>query len=128
MNKISAQVLQLAAHAKVRVLVEMEIVKHAEVKIQKEFGFAAGMREFAINERASDGEKMIGDALHGGDDHGDAGSLRGGANETRGMEHAIGAKKRAAAELEGNDVAGLLVFPAGAKHNFLVSGRRTANS
>jgi len=72
--------LQLAAYAKVRVLVEMEIVKHAEVKIQKEFGFAAGIREFAINERVCGGEKTIGDALHGGDNHGDERSLRGDAN------------------------------------------------
>jgi len=50
------------------------------VKIQKQLSFAAGMRELAIGERVSDGEKMIGDTLHGGDDHGDAGSFYGGAN------------------------------------------------
>jgi len=91
MKKVAAQELQLAADAKVRILndadrarsnavAEMEIVKHVEVKIQKQLSFAAGMRELAIGERVSDGEKMIGDTLHGGDDHGDAGSFYGGEN------------------------------------------------
>jgi hypothetical protein len=75
----------------------------------------------------SDGEKMIGDALHGGDDHDDAGSFRGVANKARGVEHTIGTEKRAAAELEGNHVAGLLVLPAHAKRDFLASGHRTAD-
>src|SRR5689334_13788827 len=124
MKKVAAQKLQLAAHAKVRVLVEMEIVEHIEVKVQKELGFAASVGEFAIGERTSDREKMIGDALHGGDDHGDVRSVRGGAHEARSVEHAIGTKKRAAAELESDNVAGLLVLPACAKCDFLVSGRR----
>ena len=55
-------------------------MKHIEVKIQDELGFAAGVREFAIAERASDRKKMIGNAFHGGDDHGDGRCLRGGAN------------------------------------------------
>jgi hypothetical protein len=121
-KKVTAQELQLVADAEVRILGEMQIVKHIDVKIQKEFSLAAGVHELAIGERVSDGEKMIGDALHGGNDHGDAGSFRGGANEARGVEHAIGAKKRAAAELEGDDVAGLLVLPAYAMRDFLMSG------
>jgi len=32
----------------------MEIVKHVEVKIQKQLSFAAGMRELAIGERVSE--------------------------------------------------------------------------
>jgi len=91
MKKVAAQELQLAADAKVRILsgrdqsggtalAKTEIVKHVEVKIQEQLGFAAGVSELAIGERVSDGEKMIGDALHGRDDHGDAGSFRGGEN------------------------------------------------
>jgi len=51
---------------------------------------------------------MISDALHGGDDHGDAGCLRGGANEACGMEHAFRTEERTAAKLEGDDVPGCL--------------------
>jgi len=54
MKKVAAQELQLAADAKVRILndadrarsnavAEMEIVKHVEVKIQKQLSFAAGV-------------------------------------------------------------------------------------
>ncbi len=92
-KQIASQELQLAADAEVIVLVELQIVKHIEVEIQEELGFAAGVREFAIGECTSNGKKMIGDALHGGDDHGDAGRLRGGANESRGMEHAVRTEK-----------------------------------
>src|SRR4029077_18873519 len=122
MKKVACQELQLAADAKVIVVSELQIVKHVEVKIQDEFGFAAGVGEFAFGKRAGDGEEMIGDTLHGGDDDGDAGSLRGGADETCGMEHAIGAEKRAAAELERDDVAGMLEDPAGGMHAMVQSG------
>jgi len=54
---------------------------------------------------------MISDALHGGDDHGDAGCLRGGANEACGMEHAFRTEERTAAKLEGDDVPGCLGTP-----------------
>jgi len=91
-------------------------VKHVEVKVQDELGFAAGVREFAIGKSPRDGKEVIGDALHGGDDHGDAGCLRGVANEARGMEHAFRAEKRTAAKLEGDDVPGLFTYPAGAMH------------
>jgi hypothetical protein len=116
MKQIAAQELQLAADAKATVLVEKQIVKHVEVKVQDELGFAATVREFAIGESASDGKKMISDALHGGDDHGDAGCLRGGANEACGMEHAFRTEERTAAKLEGDDVPGLFRYPAGAMH------------
>jgi hypothetical protein len=144
MKKVAAQELQLATHTEVRVLRgrpdcigvngaanilgEMEIAKHSKVKVQKEFGFAASVREFAVGESVSDGKKMIGDALHGGDDYCDAGNFRGVANEARSVEHAIGAEQRAAAELEGDDMAGLLIFPADAMRDFLVSGPGTADS
>src|SRR5712671_4900310 len=76
-KKIASQELQLAAHAKVIVLAELQTRKHIKVKMQYEFGFAAGMCELAIGKSTGDREKMIGDALHGGDDHGDARCPRG---------------------------------------------------
>jgi len=91
-------------------------VKHIDMKIQDELSFTACLRELAIGESASDRKKMIGDALHGGDDHGDSGCLRGGANEARRMEHAVRTKKRAAAKLEGDNVAGVLGCPADTMH------------
>jgi len=97
-------------------------VKHIEVKIQDELGFASGMRELAIGESASDRKKMIGDPLHGGDDHGDSGCLDGGTDEARRMEHAVRTKKRAAAKLEGDNVSGLLGCPAGAIHAMVQRG------
>jgi len=54
MKQIAAQELQLAADAKATVLVEKQIVKYVEVKVQDELGFAASVREFAIGESASD--------------------------------------------------------------------------
>jgi hypothetical protein len=115
--------LQLSADAKATVLVEKQIVKHVEVKVQDELGFAAGVREFGIGKSPSDGKKMIGDALHGGDDYGDAGCLRGGANEACGMEHTAGTEERTAAKLEGDDVPGLFRYPAGAMHAMVQRGR-----
>jgi len=115
--------LQLSADAKATVLVEKQIVEDIEVKVQDKLGFAAGVREFAIGESASDGKKMIGDALHGGDDHGDAGCLRGGANETRSMEHAFRTEERTAAKLESDDVPGLFRYPAGAMHTMVQRSR-----
>jgi len=86
----------------------MRWLEDVEVKIQNEFGFAAGVRELAIGESASNGKQMIGDALHGGDDDGDARFLGCGTDETRGVEHAFRAEKRTAAELEGDRVLALL--------------------
>ena len=108
--------MQLAADAKAAVLVEKQVVKHVEVKVQDELGFAAGVREFGIGKSARDGKKMIGDPLHRGDDHRDGECLRGGANEAGGMEHASRTEKRTAAKLEGDDIAGLSDYPAGAMH------------
>jgi hypothetical protein len=99
------------------VLAQLQIVKHIEVKIEDQFGFAAGMCELAIGESASNGKEMIGDALHGGDDRGDAGCPRGGANKTRSMEHAVCTEKRTAAELEGDYVPALLARGAGEMHS-----------
>jgi hypothetical protein len=90
--------------------------------MEQELGFATGVAEFASGKRVSDGEKTVSDALHGGDDDADAGSLRGVANEARGVEHAIGTEQRAAAELEGDNVARLLEDPAGGMHSMVQSG------
>ncbi len=123
MKKVASQELQLAADAEAFLVAELQIVKHIEVKIQNQLGFVAGMRELAARESASNGKEMVGDALHGGDDHGDIGCLRRGANEACGMEHAVSTEKRTAAKLESDDVPALLAYPAGVMHDFLVSGR-----
>src|SRR5437588_11421801 len=98
-EKIPPQKLQLVAHAKAIVFGELQIVKHIEVKIQDELGFMAGVGRFAAGERPRNGKEMVGDALHGGDNHGDIGRSRGGLNKARSMEHAVRAEKRTAAEL-----------------------------
>jgi hypothetical protein len=92
-KKIASQELQLASDTKAIVFTEAQIVKHIEVQIEDELGFAACMREFAICESASNGQKMIGNALHGGNDDSNTGVLRGGVNEARGMEHALRSEK-----------------------------------
>ncbi|PYU63146.1 MAG: hypothetical protein DMG56_10560 [Acidobacteria bacterium] len=56
---------------------------------------------------------MVGEALHGGDHHGNAGCPPGGENKTCGMEHAVRTEKRTAAEFEGYDVALWLARPTG---------------
>jgi len=118
-KKVASQELQFAAHAKVMVLAELQIVKHIKVKKQDELGCAAGMRELAIGESTSNRKEMIGDALHRGDDHDDAGCPRGGANKTCSMEHAARTEKRTAAELEGDDVPALLARAAGVMHSLV---------
>jgi hypothetical protein len=112
-EKIVPQELKLAADAEILIVREVQIVENIEMETEDDFGFAAGVGELAIGEGASDGQKMIGDALHGGDDHGDVGSLRCRANEACGMEHAVRAKKRAAAKLAGEDSWPFLTYPAG---------------
>src|SRR6266480_1857282 len=119
LKKVASQELQFAAHAKVIVLTELQIVKHIKVKLQDEFGFATGMHELAIGESAGDRKEMIGDALHGGDDHGDAGCPRGGANKTCSMEHAVRTKKRTATELEGNHVPAWIARAARVMHSLV---------
>jgi len=89
-------------------------VKNIEVESQDELGLAARAGQFAIGKSASGGEKMIGDALHRGDDQSDVGCPRGVTNETGGMKHALRTEKRAAAELEGDDVSALMACLAGA--------------
>jgi hypothetical protein len=79
-------------------------VKHVEVKVQDELGFAAAVREFAIGKSARDGKKMIGDALHRRDDDSDLGGGCGAADETRGVEHPRRTEQRAAAKFEGDDI------------------------
>jgi hypothetical protein len=112
-KKVASQELQLAAHAKVILFAEAQIVKNIKVERQDEFGFVARASQFAMGESASDGKKMVGDTLHRGDDQSDVGCPRGATNETRGMEHALRTEKRAAAELEGDDIPALLIYAAG---------------
>jgi len=103
-KKIGAEKLEFTADAEPIVFFEMQIAQDIEVEFQEIFDFAAGVDEFSIGESASDGKKMIGDAFHRGDDDGDVRDGRGGADETRGVEHALCTEKRAAAKFEGDDV------------------------
>jgi len=121
-KQIASEDLQFAADAQAVILGKVQIMKDIEVKIQDELGFAAGVCELAIGEGASDRKKMIGDPLHGGDDHGDSRYLDGGANEACGVEHAVRTKKRAAAKLESDNVSGLLGCPASAMHSMVQRG------
>jgi hypothetical protein len=113
-KKIGAEKLEFTADAEPIVFFEMQIAQDIEVEFQEIFDFAAGVDEFSIGESASDGKKMIGDAFHRGDDDGDVRDGRGGADETRGVEHALRTEKRAAAEFEGDDVKRSRAAPPGA--------------
>jgi len=116
MKKIASQEMQLAADAKVFIVAKVQIMQDVKVEIEYELGFTAGVRDSATGKSARDGQKMIGDALHSGNDDGDTGGTSGGVNEARGMEHAARTEKRTAAKLESDDVADLFGFPAGAMH------------
>ena len=70
-EKIASQELQLAADAKVIAFPEAQILKHIEMKIEDELGFAASVRKFAIGKSTGNREKVIGDALHSGNNDGD---------------------------------------------------------
>src|SRR5436189_276550 len=85
-------------------------------------GFMAGVAELAARERSRNGKEMVGDALHGGDNHGDIGRSSGGSNEACGMEHAVCTEKRTAAELESDDLPNLPGYPASVMHEFVMSG------
>jgi len=65
----------------------------------------------------SDGEQMVGNTLHGGNNHGDARLASGGADKTCGMKHAIRTQQRAAAKLQGDAILTLLLNPAGVAHH-----------
>jgi len=88
----------------------------------------AGVGKFAAGERSCNGKEMVGDTLHGGDNHGDIGRSRGGLNKARSMEHAVRAEKRTAAELESDDIRELAGHPAGVVNDFVMSGLGTAGS
>src|SRR6266478_6581227 len=121
-KKIGAEKLELPANAESVVFLKLQIAQDIEVERQEVFDFAAGVDEFSIGESAGDGEKMIGDALHGGDDDGDVRDGRGATDETRGMEHALRAEKRASAKFKGDDVQRLRADPAGAYAAFVQRG------
>src|SRR5207244_11068277 len=121
-EKNRTQKLQLMVHAKAFLFAELHFKKHIEVNIQDEHGFMAGVGKFAASERSSNGKEMVGDALHGGDNHGDIGRSRGGSNEACGMEHAVCTEKRTAAELESDDLPNLPGYPASVMHEFVMSG------
>src|SRR5260370_293125 len=107
-KQIAAQELQLAADTKAIMFTELQIMKHIEVKVQDELGFAAGGREFAIGKSARGGKQMIGGALHGGGDHGDGGGLRRGASTDPGSGHSLLSRSRGNrhGRLGGNSLGG----------------------
>src|SRR6266403_1571892 len=121
-KKIGAKKLEFTADAEPVVFFKMQIAQDIEVEFQEIFDFASGVDEFSIGESASDGKKMIGNAFHRGDDDGDVRNGRGAADETRGVEHALCAEKRAAAKFEGDDVQRLRGDPAGANAAFVQRG------
>jgi hypothetical protein len=103
MKQVAAEELKFAADAESIFFVEMQVVKNVEMKIEDGLRFPASVGELSASKCLSNREKPIGNAFHGGDDYGDAGRPRGRADETRGMEHAVGAEKRAAAKLKRDD-------------------------
>jgi hypothetical protein len=103
----------------------MQILQDFKVEGQKSLGFTAGVSEFAVCKGVSDGKKMIGDALHGGDDDGDVGAGCGAADQTRRVEHALRAQQRAAAKLEGHNIQRLGGRRAGAMHGASSRGTGT---
>ena len=86
----------------------MQIAQDIEVERQEVFDFAACLSEISIGESVSDGKKMIGDTLHGGNDDGYLRDGRGAADKTRGVEHALRTEERTTAKFEGDDVQRLL--------------------
>jgi len=107
-KKAAAEEVQLAAHAKGVLVAEMQMVEDVEVKIQNEFGFAAGVRELAIGESASNGKQMIGDALHGGRRRRLTQVLGCGTDGTRGVDMRSAPRSELPPNLEGDRVLALL--------------------
>jgi hypothetical protein len=121
-KKIGAEMLEFTTDAEIVVFLKLQIAQDIEVKRQEVLDFAAGVSEISIGESVSDGKKMIGDTLHGGDDDGHARDGRGGADEICGVEHALRAEQRTAAEFEGHDVQRLRGDPAGGNAAFVQRG------
>jgi hypothetical protein len=99
-EKVAVEELEDAPDAVFLVFRELEIVKHIEVEMNDAFGFRASMRKFAFGEKARDGEKPVGDALHRGDNDDYVCGLCSSANEAGGMQHALGAKQGGAAKFQ----------------------------
>jgi hypothetical protein len=118
-KKIAAEQFEFTANPEMVVFFELQIMQHLEVERQENFDFAAGVSKFSVGQSVRDQKKMIGDTLHGGDDHGDERDSRGAAHETRCVEHALRTEQRAAAEFEGQDVQLRRGHPAGRNAAFL---------
>jgi hypothetical protein len=88
-KQIAAEKLQFTAHAEFVILFQLQILENVEMQSQEVFEFAAGVSELSPGKSVGDGKKMIGDALHGGDDYGDIRGGCGAADQTRGVEHAL---------------------------------------
>jgi hypothetical protein len=102
-EKIAAEKLKAAADAVVLLFGKLEILKDTEMEMDEPFGFITRESELSFSKRMRNGEETIGDTLHGGDHDDEASILRGGANQTRGVQHALRAEERAAAKLQGDD-------------------------
>jgi hypothetical protein len=102
-EKIAAEEHEFAADAEISVFMELQIAKDIEMEKEERRGVVARVRDAAFGEGVRQIEKTVGDALHGGDDDGDAGKLGGGANESRGVEHAPGTEEGGAAKFEGDN-------------------------
>jgi hypothetical protein len=122
-KQIAAEKLDFPADAEFVVLFQMQVLQDFEVERQESLDFAAGVSELSICKSVGDGKKMIGDALHRGDDYRDIRGGRGAADQTRGVEHTLRAEQRAAAKLEGHNIKRLgdrrasavdRIFPRGA--------------
>jgi hypothetical protein len=112
-KKIAREELQFTADAKVLAVIQSQITKDIAMEIEEEFCFAAGMGKLASGERAGDGEELISDAFHGGNNDHDARIPSGGVNEAGGVEHSFSTEQRTAAKLESDEIAELQGYPAG---------------
>jgi len=104
-EQIAAKELELASDAIVFLGRELEILEHAEVKMDEAFGFVASVSKLSIGKSAGDGQEAVGDTLHRGDDDGDIRGAGGGAYQTGGVQHALGTQQRGAAKFKGDNVS-----------------------
>ena len=103
MEKVAAEKLEAEADTIVLLFIKSKILEHVEVEMNDALGFVARMRKFSFGQRARDGKKAIRYTLHRGDNDDDVRGLGSRANESCGVQHALGPKQRGAAELQGDN-------------------------
>ena len=99
-EEITAQRSELIRDTVMMRGVETQMVENIAVKTEDVLGVRAGLVRLQVDKRMGNGEKAIGDALHGGDNDGDLRLLRHGPYQTGGVEHAFGAEQGAPAKLK----------------------------